>query len=61
MTDRPQFDVLASMRPAPERRPSEVEKMREELAEIAKAVQELMARVADLEPQVDALMAMVQP
>ena len=61
MTDRPQFDVLANMRPAPERKPSEAEKMREELAEIAKVVQELRARVADLEPQVDALMAMVLP
>lgn len=28
VTDRPQFDVLANMRPAPERQPSEAEALR---------------------------------
>lgn len=32
VTDRPQFDVLANMRPAPERKPSEAERFRADVA-----------------------------
>ena len=38
MTDRPQFDVLANLRPAPERQPSEAEALRAEVAVLKEMV-----------------------
>lgn len=48
-------------RQAVESRSNEAEKVREELAEIAKTVRGLRDRVASLEMQVDAIIALVQP
>lgn len=45
VTDRPQFDVLANMRPAPERQPSEAERLRREIAALDKRAASLCAQV----------------
>lgn len=50
VTDRPQFDILASMRPAPERRPSEAERLADTLR---REIAALDKRIASLCLQVD--------
>lgn len=45
VTDRTQFDILANMRPAPERHPSEAERLQEELDNERKLSAWLRARL----------------